>query len=73
MFVCEVFNGFRGTVEDYALVTSLQKSSNHVRAHSSKSDHSNLHDEYSLPLCRLFSHWPLSSAASQSSNRSDDE
>ena len=39
---------FRRPVEDHALMTSLEKPPRHVRAHSSKTNHADLHSVFLL-------------------------
>ena len=40
----QLLHCFRRHVEDHALVAALEQPPHHVRAHSAKSDHSELHD-----------------------------
>ena len=53
VFFRQVAHGFRRYVEDDAFVTAPEQPSYHVGAHSSKSDHSQLHA--AIPLMSWFS------------------
>ncbi len=63
LFLNELFHGLRRHIEDHAVVASPEEPPRHVGAHSSKADHSKLHDviprleRYCPPNCSSFLYW----------------